>query len=78
MRPCSRRSDVDDRSFFDKDFRPLESLAPDETATARVRVGAFFNKDGVRAYAASSRSPTRKTGPKKAMSGTIPISCAFA
>lgn len=39
--------DVDDQSFFDKDFRPLESLAPGETATARVRVGAFRNKDGV-------------------------------
>ncbi len=39
--------DADDRSFFDKDFRPLESLAPGETATARVRVGAFRNKDGV-------------------------------
>ena len=39
--------DVDDESFFDKDFRPLESLAPGETATARVRVGAFRNKDGV-------------------------------
>ncbi len=39
--------DVDDRSFFDKDFRPLESLAPGETATARVRVGAFRVKDGL-------------------------------
>ncbi len=39
--------DVDDESFFDKDFRPLESLAPGETATARVRVGAFRVKDGV-------------------------------
>jgi hypothetical protein len=39
--------DVDDESFFDKDFRPLESLAPGETATARVRVGAFRDKDGV-------------------------------
>ncbi len=39
--------DIDDRSFFDKDFRPLESLAPGETATARVRVGAFRVKDGL-------------------------------
>jgi len=39
--------DVDDNSFFDKDFRPLESLAPGETATARVRVGAFRNKAGM-------------------------------
>ncbi len=39
--------DVDDRSFFDKDFRPLESLAPGETATARVRVGAFRVKNGL-------------------------------
>jgi len=39
--------DVDDRSFFDKDFRPLESLAPGETATARVRVGALHVKDGI-------------------------------
>jgi len=39
--------DVDDESFLDKDFRPLESLAPGETATARVRIGVLRDKRGL-------------------------------
>lgn len=39
--------DVENPSFFDDDARPLESLAPGETATARVRIGVLRNKGGV-------------------------------
>jgi len=39
--------DVENPSFFDDDARPLESLAPGETATARVRIGVLRNKDGI-------------------------------
>jgi hypothetical protein len=39
--------DVEDESFFDDDARPLESLAPGETATARVRIGVLRDKRGV-------------------------------
>jgi len=39
--------DVENPSFFDDDARPLESLAPGETATARVRIGVLRDKDGV-------------------------------
>jgi len=39
--------DVDDESFYDDEARPLESLAPGETATARVRIGILRDKRGV-------------------------------
>jgi hypothetical protein len=39
--------DVENPSFFDDDARPLESLAPGETATARVRIGIMRDKGGI-------------------------------
>jgi hypothetical protein len=39
--------DVENPSFYDDDARPLESLAPGETATARVRIGILRDKRGI-------------------------------
>jgi len=53
--PLLEVRDFDNGRFFDKDYRPLESLAPGETATAQARVGAMRDKTGmvgVRRYVA--------------------------
>ena len=39
--------DVEDESFFDDEACPLESLAPGETGSARVRIGVLRDKRGV-------------------------------
>lgn len=49
--PLFEASDVEDPSFKDVDFRPLESVAPGETATARTRLGILKDKselEGIR------------------------------
>ncbi|HKJ61834.1 MAG TPA: CARDB domain-containing protein [Hyphomicrobiales bacterium] len=51
--PLFEVRDVEDPSFKDVDFRPLESLAPGETATARVRIGILKDKselEGIRRF----------------------------
>lgn len=51
--PLFEARDVEDPSFKDIDFRPAESLAPGETATARVRIGILQDKselEGLRRF----------------------------